>query len=90
MPGRHCKSGKVQKGSNLITDGTMLKDDHVIKEKEVKCPISVSRLGLTEPSQNTGESLRQALDPENQVVKVGQKWMWVTHSRVLHMHNSKQ
>ena len=28
-------------------------------------------LGLTEPSQNTGESLRQALDPEDQVVKVG-------------------
>ena len=34
-------------------------------------PISVSRLGLTEPSQNTGESLWQALDPEDQVVKVG-------------------
>ena len=34
-------------------------------------PISVSRLGLTELSQNTSESLRQALDPEDQVVKVG-------------------
>ena len=31
----------------------------------------MSRLGLTEPSQNTGESLRQALDPKDQVVKVG-------------------
>ena len=71
MPGRRYKSGKVQKGSNLITDGTTPKDDHFIKEKEVECPISVSQLGLTEPSQNTGESLRQALDPEDQVVKVG-------------------
>ena len=62
---------KVRKGSNLITDGTMLKDDHFIKEKEVECPISVSWLGVTEPSQNTGESLRQALDPKDQVVKVG-------------------
>ena len=62
---------KIQKGSNLITNGTTLKDDHFIKEKEVECPILVSRLGLTEPSQNTGESLRQALDPRDQVVKVG-------------------
>ena len=62
---------KVQKGSNLITDGTTPKNDDLIKEKEVECPILVSRLGLTEPSQRTGESLRQALNPENQVVKVG-------------------
>ena len=57
----------------MIIDGTTLKDDYLIKEKEVECPISVSRLGLTEPSQNTGESLRQALDPEDQVMKVGLK-----------------
>ena len=31
----------------------------------------MSRLGLTKSSQNTGESLWQALDPEDQVVKVG-------------------
>ena len=55
----------------MITDGTTPKDDHLIKEKEVECPILVSRLGLTEPNQNTGESLRQALDLEDQVVKVG-------------------
>ena len=59
------KVEKVQKGSNLITDGTTPKNDYFIKEKEVECPISVSRLGLTEPSQRTGESLRQALNPEN-------------------------
>ena len=62
---------KIQKGSNLIIDGTTPKDDHLIKEKEVECPISVSWLGLTEPNQSTGESLRQALDPKDQVVKVG-------------------
>ena len=55
----------------MITDGTTPKNDYLIKEKEVKCPISVSWLGLTEPSQNTSESLRQALDPKDQVVKVG-------------------
>ena len=64
---------KIQKGSNLITDRTTQKDDNFIKEKEVECPILVSQLGLTEPSQNTGESLRQALDSEEQVVKVGPK-----------------
>ena len=48
----------------------MQKDDHFIKEKEVKCPISVSPLGLTEPSQTTGESLLQVLNPEDQVVEV--------------------
>ena len=47
---------KIQKGSNLITDRTTLKDDHFIEEKEVEYPISVSQLGLNEPSQNTGES----------------------------------
>ena len=62
---------KIQKGSNLITDGTTQKDDNFIKEKEVECPISVSRLGLTEPSQNTGESLWQALNPEGAGGKVG-------------------
>ena len=31
----------------------------------------MSRLGLTERSQNTCESLRQVLDLEDQVVKVG-------------------
>ena len=46
------------------------KNDDFIKEKEVKCPISVSLLGLTEPSQNIGESLWQVLNPEDQVVKV--------------------
>ena len=61
---------KIQKGSNLITDGTTQKDDYFIKEKEVKCPISVSRLGITEPSQTTGESMRQALNPKEQVGKV--------------------
>ena len=55
----------------MITDGTTLKNDHLIKEKEVECPILVSWLGLTEPIQNIGESLRQALDPKDQVVKVG-------------------
>ena len=65
------KVEKVQKGSNLITDGTTPKNDYLIKEKEVECPISVSQLGLTEPSQRAGESLWQALNPENQVVKVG-------------------
>ena len=63
--------GKIQKGSNLITDGTTPKNDYLINKKEVECPISVSRLGLTEPSQNTGGSLWQALDPKDQVVKVG-------------------
>ena len=62
---------KLQKGSNLITDGTTQKDDDFTKEKGVECPISVSQLGLTEPNQNIGESLWQALDPEDQVVKVG-------------------
>ena len=65
------KVEKEQKGSNLITDGTTQKDDNCIKEKEVECPISVSRLGLTEPSQCTSESLWQALNPKDQVVKVG-------------------
>ena len=55
----------------MITDGTTPKDDHLIKEKEVECPIFVSRLGLTKPSQSTGESLWQALGPKDQVVKVG-------------------
>ena len=55
----------------MIIDGTTPKNDHLIKEKEVECPISVSRLGLTEPNQNTGESLWQALDPKDQLVKVG-------------------
>ena len=32
------KVEKIQKGSNLITDGTTQKDDHLIKEKEVECP----------------------------------------------------
>ena len=67
------KVEKVQKGSNLITDGATPKNNYLIKEKEDERPISVSRLGLTEPSQNTGESLRQALDPEDQVVNVGPK-----------------
>ena len=62
---------KIQKGSNLITDGTTQKNDYFIKEKEVKCPILVSRSVLTEPSQTTGESLRQALNPKEQVEKVG-------------------
>ena len=62
---------KEQKGSNLITNGTTPMNDYLIKEKEVECPILVSRLGLTEPSQRTGESLWKALNPENQVVKVG-------------------
>ena len=57
------KGEKIQKESNLIIDGTTQKDDDFIKEKEVECPISVSRLGLTKTSQNIGESLRQALDP---------------------------
>ena len=65
------KVEKVQKGSNLITDGTTPKDDHLIKEKEVECPTSVSQLGLTEPSEHTSESLWHALDPKDQVVKVG-------------------
>ena len=65
------KVEKVQKGSNLITNGTTPMNDYLIKEKEVECPILVSRLGLTEPSQSTSESLRQALDPKDQVVKVG-------------------
>ena len=65
------KVEKRQKGSNLITDGTTQKDDNLIKEKEVECPISVSRLGLTEPNQNTVESLQQGLDPKDQVVKMG-------------------
>ena len=64
---------KIQKGSNLITDGTTQKNDYFIKEKEVKCPISVSRSVITEPSQTTGESytLWQALNPKEQVEKVG-------------------
>ena len=65
------KEEKEQKESNLITNKTTQKDDNFIKEKQVECPISVSRLGLTEPRQNTDESLWQALDPEDQVVKVG-------------------
>ena len=36
------KVKKIQKGSNLITDGTTPKNDYLIKEKEVKCPISRS------------------------------------------------
>ena len=39
------KVEKIQKGSNLITDGTTQKDDNFIKEKEVECPILVSRWG---------------------------------------------
>ena len=65
------KVEKIQKGSNLITDGTTQKNDYFIKEKEVKCPILVSRSVITEPSQTTGESLRQALNPKEQVGKVG-------------------
>ena len=60
-----------EKGSNLITDGTTDENDDFIKEKDAECPISVSRLGITEPSPSTGESLRQALNPDHQVVKVG-------------------
>ena len=73
---------KKQKGSNLITYGTTQKEDNFIIEKEVKCPILVSRLRLTEPNHCTSESLWQALDPKDQVVKVGLEWMWVTHSRI--------
>ena len=73
----------------MIIDGTTQKDDNFIKEKEVECPILVSQLGLTEPSQNTGESLRQALDPKDQLVKVGLEVDVGYHFRVLHMHNSK-
>ena len=62
---------KEQKRSNLITNGITHKDDNFIKEKEVECPISVSCLGLTGPSQCTGEYLWQALNPKDQVVKVG-------------------
>ena len=62
---------KKQKGCNLIAYGTTQKNDYFIKEKEVECLISVSRLGLTKPNQNTGESLWQAFDPKDQVVKVG-------------------
>ena len=51
------KVEKIQKGSNFITDGTTQKDNHLFKEKEIECPILVSRLGLTESSQNTSESL---------------------------------
>ena len=70
--GRRLKSKKIYiKRSNLIIDGTTQKDDNLIKEKKVERPISVSQLGLTEPSQNTGESLWQALNLEDQVVKVG-------------------
>ena len=64
------KVEKIQKGSNLITNGTTPKGDYLIKEKEVECPISVSRSGITKPSQTTGESLRQALNPKEQVGKV--------------------
>ena len=32
------KVEKIQKRSNLITDGTTQKNDYFIKEKEVKCP----------------------------------------------------
>ena len=55
----------------MIIDRTTQKDDNFIKEKEVECPISVSRLGLTEPRQHIGESLWQPLEPKDQVVKVG-------------------
>ena len=60
-----------EKGSNLITDGTTDENDDFIKEKDAECPISVSRLGITEPSPSTGESLWQALNLDHQVVKVG-------------------
>ena len=56
---------KEQKGSNFIIDEITQKDDNFIKEKEVECPILVSRLGLIEPNQNTSESLWQALNPED-------------------------
>ena len=62
---------KEQKGSNLIIDGTTQKDDNFIEEKEVECPILVSGLGFTEPNPSSSESLWQAFDPEDQVVKVG-------------------
>ena len=64
------KVEKIQKGSNLITDGATQKDEYFIKEKEIKCPISVSQSVIIEPSQMTGESLRQALNPKEQVGKV--------------------
>ena len=62
---------KNRRDSNLITNGTTNKDDNFIKEKGVQCPISVSQSRLTEPNHSTGESLRQALNPGDQVVKVG-------------------
>ena len=65
------KEEKEEKGSNFISDGTTDKDDNLIKDKDVECPNSVSRLGKTEPSSSTGESLRQALNPNPEVVKVG-------------------
>ena len=65
------KEEKEEKGSNFISDGTTSKDDNLIKDKDVECPNSVSRLGKTEPSSSTGESLRQALNPNPEVVKVG-------------------
>ena len=62
---------KEQKGPNLIIDGTTNEDDNFIKDKDVECPILVSWLGIIEPSPNIGESLWQALNPLDQVVKVG-------------------
>ena len=55
----------------MISDGTTGKNDNLIKDKDVECPKSVSRLGKTEPSSSTGESLRQALNPNPEVVRVG-------------------
>ena len=53
MLARRYKSEKIQRGSNLIIDRTTQKDDNFIKEKEAEGPISVSRLGLTEPNPST-------------------------------------
>ena len=84
------KVEKKQKGSNFITDGTTNEGDNFVKEKDVECPILVSRLGITEPSSTTSESLRQALSPIDQMVKVGPGVGVVTHSRVLGIETNKQ
>ena len=42
-----------------------------IKGKDAKCPILVSRLGVTEPNLGIGGSLWQASNPADQVVEVG-------------------
>ena len=57
-------------GSNLIADRATNEDDNFIKEKNVECPISMSWLGIAEPSPSIGESLRPAINPIDQVVKV--------------------